>query len=262
VRRKAAIVTALVMLVGATAAYAATGFNNYSGTSQSFSKGVGSKKKPVGVSFKQVLAAKNNDPTKAAAVLTRIVVKTYGLVSNASKFPTCDASKFTILKSDKQCPKLSKFATGHVKSLLGDPTLAKTNRTPCNPDLDVFNGKGKGRLWFFFTTHSALQCAGLTTGATAPYPGSVSQKGKYQITNIPLPADISTRVANQPNFYGSLIHETLKWAKLKTKVKGKTVFNNVSVGCVKGKRPWTITYYSTTNGTNSFKQSVSGSWKC
>ena len=72
------------------------------------------------------------------------------------------------------------------------------------------------------------------------------QQGKYQVTNIPLPADISTRVANQPNFYGSLIKETLNWSKVSVKVKGKTVFNNVSVGCQNGKRPWSITYTATT----------------
>lgn len=262
-RRKAVIVTALVLLVGgASAAYAATGFNDYTGTSMSFSHGVGSKKKPVGVGFSQTLKAKSNTPGQAAAVLTHITVKIYGLVSNGSKFPTCDASKFTTLKSDKQCPKLSKFATGHVNSLLGNSSLTSSSRVPCNPDLDVFNGKGKGRLWFFFTTKSAIQCNGLTTGATAPYPGTVSQKGKYQVTDIPLPADISTRVANQPNFYGSLIKETLVWAKLKTKVHGKTYFSNVSVGCLKGKRPWTVTYTSTTNGSNRSVQTISGSSKC
>jgi hypothetical protein len=263
VRRKAVIVTALVMLVSATAAYAAAGFNNYAGTNQTFSKGVGSKKSPVGLSYTQTLNAKNVDSTKAAAVLTNIQVKTYGLVSNSSKFPTCDGTKFTTLKSDKQCPKLSKFASGHVNSDLGDPTLALSNRTPCNPDLDVFNA-GHNKLWFFFTTHSASQCAGLTTGATAPYQGTVKQQGNFQVVNIPLPPDISTRVAFQPNFYGSLIHETLAWPKLKLakKVKGKTVYNNVSVGCVKGKRPWTVTYTSTTNGSNKSVQSISGSSKC
>ena len=55
-------------------------------------------------------------------------------------------------------------------------------------------------------------------------------------------------MANQPNFYGSLIKETLNWSKVSIKVKGKTVFNNVSVGCQNGKRPWSITYTSTTNG--------------
>jgi hypothetical protein len=262
VRRKVVIIATLgALLVGATAAYAAAGFNNYTGTNNTFSKGVGSKKKPVGISFNQTLQAKNNDSTKAAAVLTHITVKIYGLVSNASKFPTCNGKRFTVVDSDKFCPAKSKFASGHVQSLLGDPTLAMSNRVACNPDLDVFNA-GHGKLWFFFTTKTAQQCAGLTTGQTAPYLGTVKEQGKYQVTDIPLPADISTEVAHHARFYGSLIHETLKWAKLSVKVKGKTVFNNVSVGCVKGQRPWTVTYTSTTNGSNKSVQSISGKSKC
>ncbi len=259
-RRKVIIITALCALAGATAAYAA-GANTYAGTNMTFSKGAGSKSKPVGVSFKQTLQAKNTDPTKAAAVLVHIRVKMYGLVSNSKSFPTCSNTKMLALKSDSFCPKASKFATGLVHSLLGDPTLALSNRVKCNPNLDVFNA-GKGKLWFFFTTHSAIQCAGLTTGQTAPYPGTISQQGKYQVTDIPLPADISTRVANQPNFYGSLITETLNWAKVSTKVKGKTIYNNVSVGCLKGKRPWSVTYTATTNGTDKQTSTVTGSSKC
>lgn len=261
-RRKIIILTALFTLaVGATAAYGATAVNTYSGTNQTFSKGAGTKSKPVGTSFKQTLVANNTDPSKAAAVLVNIKVKIYGLVSNAKQFPTCSATKMVQLKSDSFCPKASKFASGLVNSLLGDPSLSASNRVKCNPNLDVFNA-GKGKLWFFFTTHSTLQCAGLTTGSTAPYPGTVSQQGKFQVTNIPLPADISTRVANQPNFYGSLIRETLNWPKVSVKVKGKTVFNNVSVGCQKGKRPWSITYTSTTNGHDRQTSTVSGSAKC
>ena len=154
-------------------------------------------------------------------MLVNIKVKIYGLKSNAKQFPTCSAAKMVQLKSDTFCPKASKFATGQVNSLLGNPTLVgRANRTHCNPDLDVFNA-GKGKLWFFFTTQSAIQCAGLTTGATAPYPGTVSQQGKFQVTNIPLPADISTQVAHQPNFYGSLITETLNWSKVSIKVEGQ-----------------------------------------
>ncbi len=103
----------------------------------------------------------------------------------------------------------------------------------------MFNA-GKGKGWFFFTTHSAIQCAGLTTGQTAPYPGFVSQQGKYMVTDVPLPPDVSTKVANQPNFYGSLIKESLNWAKVTTKVNGKTVGNQASVACLRGKRPWSI----------------------
>ena len=65
---------------------------------------------------------------------------------------------------------------------------------------------------------------------------------------MPLPPDVSTKVANQPNFYGSLIKETLNWFKVTTKVQGKTVGNNVSVGCLHGKRPWSVTFTATTNG--------------
>jgi hypothetical protein len=262
-RRKIIILAALCTLVGATAAYGAGAVNTYGGTNLSFSKGAGSKSKPVGASFKETLQANNSDLTKAAAVLVHIKVKIYGLVSNAKQFPTCSNVKMEQLKSDSFCPKASKFASGGVNSLLGDPTLAKSNRTICNPGLDVFNA-GKGKLWFFFTTDASHVCAGgaLHTGDTAPYPGTIKQQGKYQITDVPLPADISTRVANQPNFYGSLIKQTLNWFKVKTKVHGKTVFNNVSVGCLHGKRPWSVTYTSTTNGSDRQTSTVSGSSKC
>ena len=258
-RRKILVLTALFTLFAASAAYAA--FNTYGGSKLTFSKGAGSKAHPVGVGFKEVYNAANTDPTKAAAVLVNIKVKIYGLVSNAKDFPTCSATKMVNLKSDSFCPKKSKFATGGVNSLLGDPTLSKSNRVPCNPGLDVFNA-GKGKLWFFFTASSPTQCAGLHTGDTAPYPGTVKQQGKYQVTNVPLPPDVSTRVANQPNFYGSLIHQTLTFFKVSTKVKGKTVFDNESTGCLKGKRPYSITFTATSNGSDRETQTVSGAFKC
>src|SRR5262249_38831328 len=152
----------------------------------------GTAKKPVGVSFVQTLAAKNTDPTKAAAVLVNIKTRIYGLKADGKDFPTCSPAKMLSMKSDSFCPKKSKAAAGLVNSLLGDPTLLLGTAPPhgritCNPNLDVFNG-GQGKLWFFFTTHTATQCAGLTTGQTAPYLGSISYQGKYQVTNIPLPA--------------------------------------------------------------------------
>lgn len=260
-RRKIIILTALCTLFGASAAFAAN-VNDYTGTTQSFTKGAGTKSKPVGIGFKQTLVAKNVDSTKAAAVLIDIKTKIYGLVSNAKSFPTCDNNKMVAQKSDAFCPKASKFATGTVNSMLGDPTLSLSSRTACNPNLDVFNA-GKGKLWFLFVTHSALQCAGLTTGATAPYPGTVTQQGKFEVTDVPLPPDVSTRVANQPNFYGSLIKETLNWLKVSTKVKGKTQFNNISIGCLHGKRPWSITFTATPDGgATKESQTVTGSAPC
>lgn len=258
-RRKILVLTALFTLFAASAAYAA--LNTYSGTNQTFSKGVGSKAHPVGISFKQVLQANNTDPTKAAAVLIHIKVKIYGVVSDGKDFPTCSTAKMVAMKSDSFCPKKSKFASGAVNSLLGDPTLTKSSRAPCNPHLDVFNG-GKNKLWFFFTTKSAADCVGLKTGDTDPYLGKISYQGKNQITDIPLPSDISTRVAKHADFYASLIHESLTFFKLSTKVKGKTVFNQESIGCVKGKRPWSITYTATSNGSDRETKTVTGSAKC
>jgi hypothetical protein len=259
-RRKILVLTALFTLVAAAAAYAAVD-NSYTGSNLKFNKGVGSKAKPVGIGFKETLNASNKDSSKAAAVLTDIKVKIYGLVSHSKDFPTCSATKMVTLKSDSFCPKKSKFASGKVNALLGDPSLDKSNRVPCNPGLDVFNA-GKGKLWFFFTTKSAADCAGLTTGQTAPYPATVKQQGKYQVTDVPLPPDVSTRVANQPNFYGSLIHQTLTWFKVSTKKHGKKEFNNESVGCLKGKRPYTITFTATTNGHDKQVSTTKGSFKC
>ena len=34
------------------------------------------------------------------------------------------------------------------------------------------------------------------------------------------------------------------------------MYNNVSVGCQKGKRPWTVTYTSTTNGSDKSVQKI------
>jgi len=248
------------MLVGASAASAAA--NSYAGTNFTFQGGAGSKAKPVGVGFSEILQAKNNDATKTAAVLTHIKIKIYGLVSNAKKFPTCSGSQMVAQKSDSFCPAKSKFAAGLVNSFLGGKDLNASTATPCNPNLDVFHAGGN-KLWFFFTTKTATQCNGLTTGATAPYPGTVSQQGKFEVTDVPLPTDISTQVANVPGLYGSLVKQQLKWFKVSTKVKGKTVFNNVSTGCLKGKRPWSVTFTSVTPDTGAVEtQTVSGKAGC
>jgi hypothetical protein len=260
-RRKITIITALCLLVGATTAYAATAINDYSGSNLTFSKGVGTAKKPVGISFKQDYHAKNLDSSKAAFVLVDITTKIYGVKSNAKSFPTCSATQMVAQHSDSFCPSKSKFAAGTVDAFLGDPSLAMSTRIPCHPALDVFNAGGN-KLWFFFVTTATRQCAGLTTGATPPYPGFVKQQGKWQVTDVPLPPVVSTKVANQTNFYGSLTHEVLNWSKVSTKVKGKTVYNNVSFACQKGKRPYEIDFTAIDGNGKKVTQKVTGSAKC
>ncbi len=45
-----------------------------------------------------------------------------------------------------------------------------------------------------------------------------------------------------PGQAGSLETEHLTWLKVTKKVKGKTVAATASVGCLKGKRPYTTTF--------------------
>jgi hypothetical protein len=248
-------------LVGASAAYAAASMNSYTGSSLALPKSSGTSSKPAGIAWKETLAAKNTDSSKVAAVLTDIKVKIYGLTSDSKDFKTCSGKQMSAMKSDTFCPKESKFATGSVSAVLGGPTLARPG-TSCKPNLDVFNG-GKGKLIFFFTFKNALQCSGLTTGAVAPYTGTVTQQGKYQVTDVPLPPDVSTKVANQTNLWGSLIQEQLNWANVSKKVGGKTVYSQASVGCLKGKRPWSITFTATADGGKTHQtDTVTGSSKC
>jgi hypothetical protein len=248
--------TALAVLVGATAAYAA--YNNYSGTTTAISKGVGSKKKPVGLSMVQTLKASAPSGERAAP-LTNIKTTLYGVKLDAGKLPVCTDAKILQNKISPTgaCPKGSLIATGRVNALLGPGTdNAASKGTPCNPHLNVFNG-GPHTQVFYFWTKSSSDCGGLTTGSTAPYDGHISYKNGSAVVNIPLPSDISTKVAGQPNFYSSLIGEVLSYPKT---VHGKGYM--VGIGCKHGKRPWTATFTAHTYGGGSETQKVSGATRC
>ncbi len=222
--------TAAALLVMATAALASA--NHYTATI-SFSPGkAGSVKHPVPTGMVQNLGANPVAPNKRAAPLTDITTTTYGLKSTVtSKTPKCTAAQINAAHNDNTCPKGALVATGRVHSLLGGPNLGDATATACNPYLDIWNG-GPGKLWFFFVTHSALDCGGLTTGATAPYLGKVKEVGKNMVVDVSLPPDISTKVANHNGLYGSLIQESLTYKK---------GFQS-SIGCKSGKRPYSVKY--------------------
>ena len=255
-RRLVTIGTAVAVLIGAGAAYAATHFNSYSGSSLSITKGAGSPAKPVGLSMVENLKAAGMNGERAAP-LTDIKVTIYGVKLDVGKLPTCSDAKIDAKKTnpDGSCSTSSLIAAGTVGSLLGSPDPTQAG-TPCNPHLNVFNG-GPRKQVFYFWTKSSADCGGLTTGQTLPYDATISYSGKNAVINVPLPPDISTAVAGHQGLYGSLIHEVLHYPKT---VKGKAYM--VGVGCKAGKRPWSIQFKAHQYDGSTDTQTVKGSSAC
>jgi hypothetical protein len=250
-KRIVVVGTALAVLVGAGVASAA--YNTYGATSLTISKGVGSAKKPVALRMVEKLVA-TAPMGERAAPLTNIKLTIHGVKLDAGKLQTCSDAKILQNKISPTgaCPKGSLIGTGGVQARLGSGSNNTVPGTPCNPYLNVFNGGPKTQV-FYFWTKSANNCGGLATGSTAPYDGHISYKGGNAVINVPLPPDISTKVAGQPNLYSSLIAQTVNYAK-----QGYMV----GVGCQKGKRAWSVAFTAHDyNGSNE-TQTVSGKAAC
>jgi hypothetical protein len=237
-RRLVIIGTAVAVLVGAAAAYAA--YNNYTGTSVKFSpNAAGTKKKPVGLG--ESVTLKSTAPSgDRSAPLKDIKFTIYGVKLDAGKLPVCSDAKIESNKTNPLggCSAGSRIGNGSTTALLGPASDQSAPGTPCSPRINVFNGGPNTQVFYFYTT-SATQCGGLTTGATAPFDAHISYKGGNAIIDIPQPPDISTKVAGQPGLYGSLISQTVVYPKT---VNGKGYM--VGIGCKGGKRPWSVTYTS------------------
>jgi hypothetical protein len=239
-RRIIIIGTAIAALAGAAIAYGAT-LNNYTANLKFSSSKAGSPSKPVSIGYSETLTASNATAGLVAAPLINIKTTIYGVRSNLNKFPTCSFKTIdTGPKFNAACPKASLVASGQVNSFLGDPTLTASSRFACNPGLTVYNGGG-GKEWFFFTA-SGTQCGSLHTGDTQPYPGSVKQKGKNLVINVPLPSFVSTAVAGHTGLYGSLVKQVLNVKPATIKVKGKKYGATEAIGCKNGKRPWSVAF--------------------
>jgi hypothetical protein len=220
-------------------------------------------KSPSPVGFTQSLSAFGTGGNRAAP-LKELKTTIYGLVSHGKYFPTCSASKIAQMKSDSFCPKKALVAQGGVFAQLGAATVPAAAGTACNPYLHVWNA-GQGKLTFFFLIiPPKWTCATLSTGASAPYPGTVKNKGKNLVIDVPLPPDVSTQAGGLTGVYSALLNESIKYAKQTTKVKGKKVGYFESVGCKKGKRPWSQLFkaqnFTPPGGTGT--QTLSGSAKC
>jgi hypothetical protein len=262
-RRIVVIATALAVLVGAAAAYAATGgINTYTAKIQFAPNKAGSGKAPAAIAFTQKYVANGTNGNRTAP-LTNIKTTIYGIAANAKGFPTCTQATIAAAHSDAGCPKGAMVATGSITAILGDtsnPSTSDPNQIPCNPLLHVYNGGG-GKLVFFFVEQAPdHSCGPLLTGAVGPFVGTVKQVGKNLVQNTPIPPSVSFPI---PGIEGSLTSETLHWLKVTRKVKGKTVAYNTSVACKKGKRPYSVAFSAQSGpGAAPETQTVTGTQKC
>jgi hypothetical protein len=263
-RRVITIGTALAVLVGAAAAYAASGsFNTYAAPLKITSKGAGSKASPAPLKLEDIYNASGTNGNRAAP-LTDIKTTIYGMVADGKDFPKCTDKQITAdhVKWDKACPKGSMVASGTVNSLLGAANAPSSAGTPCNLILHVYNG-GQGVIWFFFVIQPPkYTCATLTTGASAPYKGTYKVVGPNFVQDTPLPPDVSTRAGNLQGVYGSLIHEDLTYRPTTKTVSGKTVVSQASVACKAGKRPYSVAFTAQNYNGQSGTTTIVGKPKC
>jgi hypothetical protein len=271
--KKLGAVTALVCLIAAGAAYAAGsvtgGPNTYTG-SMSVAGAAGTTAKPATAAWTENYGMGSTTSGNVGAPLVAIKTTIYGLKApNAKYFATCTAKKINADngnngKWNSVCPKASLVGTGTVLAALTSPSVNLAGPgSACNLALLVYNG-GPGKLTYFFTTTPA-RCDGLQTGAAAAWTGTVSQSGKYLVTNTPEPPDVSYNAGNV-GLFGSLVTEVLNFKKATVRHAGKTLPFIESVGCSKHARPFTVKYTATTSNTpssaNESGATVSGSAGC
>jgi hypothetical protein len=262
-RRIVVIATALAVLACAVTAYAATGgLNTYTASIKFAPNKAGSGKAPAAIAFTQKYVANGTNGNRTAP-LTNIKTTLYGVKATSKGFPTCSFATISTAHSDTGCPHGALLATGAITAIVGDTTNTSTsdpNQFPCNPLLHAWNGGG-GKIVFFFVDQAPDHtCGPLLTGSVGPFVGTTKQVGKNLVQNTPIPASVSFPI---PGLEGSLTSETLHWLKVTHKVKGKTVAYNTSVGCKKGKRPYSVAFTAeSAPGAAPETQTVTGTQKC
>jgi hypothetical protein len=271
-RQRVSATMVLLCLFGAGAAYAAgpvTGSPNSYTAAFAVSGATGSTARPVPTAMTETLGMSNMNSSEVGAPLVSIKTTTYGVKApNAARFPVCSVAKISANngnngKWNAVCPKGSLVATGSVTAALTSPSsnLAGPG-APCALGLWVYNG-GPGKLTFFFTTTPA-QCDGLTTGDAAPWVGTISQAGKYLVTNVPEPSDVSYNAGNI-GLFGSLQSEVLHFKKMTVKKGGKVYPYMESIGCTKRARPYSARFAATESNSGSptmAQATVKGTAKC
>jgi len=257
-RRIIIAATAVAVLGGGAAAFAAGSFNTYT-ASESFSPtSAGSASKPVPIAITEKWAAHGTSGHQAAP-LTKIVAKIYGVKTNAADFKVCTAATINNAGSkngswNKACPGgetgPALIAQGPVTSEFVSPNPPYAVAGKCDPYLYIYNGGHVGgkdiQVFFFAETPFApakYTCLGgaVHTGAAPAYNGQVTYSGKTWILTIPLPTTVSTN-AGGTGLYASLLTLDVTYAKATTKVKGKTVGMAESIACTGTKRAYEFDY--------------------
>jgi hypothetical protein len=258
-RMAAIAATAFVVLAAAGVALAAS-LNTYTGSIGAKQNGAGTAAKPVVLGFVQKLSAMPATAGNANAdPLTDIKVTLPKVKFNTKGFPVCTAATIAAKMTDAGCPKGALLGTGPVTSALWSPSAATQAGVPCGPVLDVWNA-GHGKVTDFFKIPAGHTCAGLQTGSVAPWTGTLKESGTTLIYDTPLPPAVSTNAGNL-GLYSSLEAETITFSKVTAKVGGKVVPFFESVGCVSGKRPYTVSF-TATDGTTKETKTVSGAGSC
>ena len=255
----------LVCLCGAGSALAAGASsvssppNSYTGNF-AVAGATGSNARPAAVALSETLGMSSTTQGNVGAPLVDIKTTTYGVKApNGGMFPKCTVAQISANngnngKWNAVCSKGSLVATGTVTAALTSPSANLAGPgAPCKLGLWVYNG-GAGKLTFFFTT-TPSQCDGLTTGDAAPWLGKVSESGKYLVTNVPEPADVSYNAGNI-GLFGSLESEVLHFKKLSIKKGGKVYPYIESTGCTNHARPFTVTYTATQSNSGSPTEAV------
>jgi hypothetical protein len=251
-RRIIIIGTALAVLGGGAAAFAASSFNTYIATETFSPNAAGSTSKPS--AFKALTEDWKAKGTNGhpAAPLTKIVAKVYGMKTNGNEFPKCTANQINAAGNakgwNKVCPKGSLIGQGPVNSEFINPNPPYNSAGTCNPYLYIYNGGPKTQVFFFVegkqspdpSKYTCLK-GSVPTGSAPAYNGNISYSGKTWVLTIPLPATVSTS-AGGTGLYASLLHLHVVYSKATEKKGGKTISYGESVACSGGKRPWSFQF--------------------
>lgn len=230
-KRIVIIGTALAVLGATVSAYAATD-TPYTAAIALSPNTAGTAKSPSALGFRIALTAAGDGGNRTAP-LTHITNTVYGVTSNGKDFPTCSLNKIIDADNDTGCTKAALVGSGTLTAVLGPAAnLSSTAATtPCARNIHVWNA-GQGKL-VFFLYGTPNTCGGIMTGAVAPFMATLKNHSGSLTLDVPIPHAVLFPIIG---LQGSLVTESISFAKRITKVDGKTVAFLASVGCKHGKR--------------------------